>query len=176
MHICKLLYLDLLLSSAQNWEKCTFFDNLRIITQEGNMELHKWTHFFHLLLLLYLLVTFISEFENTQNSFWNSLPWSILVCKTIQFFAKSYWLRQLIIFSRKQTPGVTNNLYYVLSTRRSKIPIFLGCSSWTILKIEENFMQSLSAFLLLFWRQKKAFKSPFHLYFHQFIIEFFWFA
>ena len=46
MHICKLLYLDLLLSSAQNWEKCTFFDNLRIITQEGNMETTQMNPFF----------------------------------------------------------------------------------------------------------------------------------
>ena len=37
-------------------------------------------------------------------------------------------------------------------------------------------MQSLSAFLLLFWWQKKSFKSPFDLHFHPFIIEFFWFA
>ena len=39
----------------------------------------------------------VSEFENTQNSFSNSLLWSILVCKIPQCFAKSYSLRQLII-------------------------------------------------------------------------------
>ena len=29
--------------------ECTFFDNLRTITQEGNMALDKWPHFFHLI-------------------------------------------------------------------------------------------------------------------------------
>ena len=61
-------------------------------------------------------------------------------------------------------------------TRWSKIPTFLASSSWTILEVEENFIQSLSAFFLLFWWQKIAFKSPFDLYFHPLIIEFFWFA
>ena len=46
-----------------------------------------------------LLVIFISEFENAQNScsifMWCS-RWSILVCKIPQILAKSYWLRQLI--------------------------------------------------------------------------------
>ena len=37
----------------------------------------------------------ISEYENTQNPFSNSLLWSILVCKIPQCFAKSYSLRQL---------------------------------------------------------------------------------
>ena len=79
-------------------------------------------------------------------------------------------------FSRKQTPEVTKNLYYVLSTRRIQIPIFLGSSSWTVLEVEESFMHSLSAFLLHFGNKKITFKSPFELYFHPFIIEFFWFA
>ena len=30
--------LDLLVRSAQNRKKCTFLDNLRTITQEGNIE------------------------------------------------------------------------------------------------------------------------------------------
>ena len=40
-----------------------------------------------------------------------------------------------------------------------------------VLKVEENFMQTLSAFLLLFWWQKIALKRPFDLHFHPSIIE-----
>ena len=36
-------------------------------------------------------------------------------------------------FLETRHPEVTKNLYYVLSTRRRQIPIFLGSSSWTIL-------------------------------------------
>ena len=53
--------------------------------------------FFHLLFLLYLLVTFISEFENTLNSFSNSLLRSILVYKIPQF------LQKLLIWTAHQT-------------------------------------------------------------------------
>ena len=38
----------------------------------------------------------------------------------------------------------------------SQIPIFLGSSSWTVFEVEENFMQSLSAFYY-FFRDKNSF-------------------
>ena len=38
--------LDFLLRSAQNCKKCSFLDNLRTITQEGNMETRQMTPFF----------------------------------------------------------------------------------------------------------------------------------
>ena len=38
-------------------------------------------------------------------------------------------------FLEGRHPEVTKNLYYVLSIRRSQIPIFLGTSSWTIWNI-----------------------------------------
>ena len=41
--------LGFLLKSAQNYKKCTFLDNLRNITQEGNMKTRQVTPFFHLL-------------------------------------------------------------------------------------------------------------------------------
>ena len=41
-----------------------------------------------------------------------------------------------------------------------------------ILKVEENFMQSLSALLLFFGDKKVSFKSSLDLYFHPSIIEF----
>ena len=41
--------LDFSLTSAQNCMKYTFLDNLRVITQEGNMETRQMTPFFHLL-------------------------------------------------------------------------------------------------------------------------------
>ena len=58
------------------------------------METWQITPFFHLLFTLQLFVTFISEFENTQNS---SHLWSILAGKIRQFFAGSYQFGQLII-------------------------------------------------------------------------------
>ena len=62
------------------------------------------TIFFHLTFLLYLLVTefmnskiLVSEFENTFNSFSNSLLQSILAFKTPEFFQK------LLIWTVHQT-------------------------------------------------------------------------
>ena len=85
--------------------------------------------FFHLLFLLYLLVTFISEFENTLNSFSNSLLRSILVYKIPQF------LQKLLIWTAHQTfPESTDTL------RLPKICIIMFCLPagakypfWTIL-------------------------------------------
>ena len=136
-------------------EKMHLFDNLRIITQEGNMKTTQITPFFHLLFLLYLLVTFISEFENTYNSFSNLLLRSTLVCKIPQFFAKSYWFGQLIILFQKVDTLRLLKIYIMFCLPAKQIPIFLGSSSWTILEVEENFIPNLFAFLLLFWWQKK---------------------
>ena len=97
-----LKYLDFVVDISTKFKKCTFFNNLRIITQEGgNMKTTQMIAFFHLLFLLYLLVTLISEFENTLNLFSNSLLWSIPVSRIPQIFAKSYWFGQLSIFFRK---------------------------------------------------------------------------
>ena len=83
-------------------QKIHFFDNLRIITQERNMEATQMTPFFHLLLLLYLFVTFISDFENTQNSFPCGPPfvqfWSV---KYLYFLPKTTDSDRLSYFSRK---------------------------------------------------------------------------
>ena len=112
------------------------FENFRIIAQEGNMK--------------------ISEFENTLNSFSSSLLWSILVSKLPQFFSKSYWFGQLIILFQKVDTLRLLKIYIMFCLPAgAKYPFFLGSSSWTMLEVEENFMQSLSAFLLLFWWQKK---------------------
>ena len=62
----------------------TFLDNLKTITQEGNMVTRQMTH------LLFLFVIFISEFENTQNSFSCGPPfglfWSV---KYLNFWPKA---------------------------------------------------------------------------------------
>ena len=133
-------------------DRYTFFDNFRIITQEGNIKITQIiTIFFHLPFLFYLLVTFISEFENTSNSFSNSLLQSILAFKTPQF------LQKLLIWTVHQTSPKSRDtlrlpkIYIMLFTCWSKIPIFLGSSSCTISDVEENFIQSFFAFLLLFW-------------------------
>ena len=38
--------LDFLLRPAQSYKKCTFLDNLRTLTKEGNMETTQMTPFF----------------------------------------------------------------------------------------------------------------------------------
>ena len=60
-----LTYLGFFAEVSTILKKWTFFNNLRIIFQDGNMKTTQMTPFFILLFLLYLLVTFISEFENT---------------------------------------------------------------------------------------------------------------
>ena len=109
----------------------------------------------HLLFLLYLLVTFISEFENTYNSFSNLLLRSTLVCKIPQFFAKSYWFGQLIILFQKVDTLRLLKIYIMFCLPAgAKYPLFFGPMSWTILEVEENFIQSLSAFYYLFGDKK----------------------
>ena len=89
---------DFLLRSAQNCKKCNFLDNLRTITQEGNMETRQMTPFFS---------STFSDLTVCNIHFWTwkyskfifmwSTLWFILVCKVPQFLAKSYRFRQLII-------------------------------------------------------------------------------
>ena len=113
------------------------------------------TIFFHLPFLLYLLVTFISEFENSWNSFSNPLLQSILAFKTPQF------LQKLLIWTVHQTfPESIDTLrlpkiYIMFSLPAgAKYSFFLRSSSWTISDVEENIIQRFSAFLLVFWWQK----------------------
>ena len=95
----------------------------------------------HLLFLLYLLVTFISEFENTYNSFSNLLLRSTLVCKIPQFFAKSYWFGQLIILFQK-----------VDTLRLLKIYRFSSKSIWSWLNfVQENWLRRHTSCLLWKW-------------------------
>ena len=57
-------------------------------------------------LLFTLFVTFISEFENTQNTFFGQ---NLLICTAHHTLQSRH-------------PEVTENLYYVLSIRWSQIP------------------------------------------------------
>ena len=136
-------------------KKYTFFDNLRIIMRERKMEITKINPFFHLLFLLYLLVTFISEFENTENSFSISLFWSVLVCKIPQYFAKHYWFGQLVILFQKVDTSRLLKIHIIFCLPAEQIPIFLGSSPWTLQEVEENFIPNLFTFLWLFSGLKK---------------------
>ena len=89
---------DFLLRSAQNCKKCTFSDNLKTITWEGNMGTRQLTPFF-LSTFSNLTVCNIHFWIWKYSKFifmWSPL-WCTLVCKIPQFFAKSYWFGQLII-------------------------------------------------------------------------------
>ena len=120
-----------MLTSAQNCQKYTFLDNLRIITQEGNMQTRQMTPFFsstfcnltvcniHFWIWKYWKFVFM----------WSPLR-SILACKISKYLVRTYQFREFVTFFYRH-PEVTKNLYYVLYIRRSQIPIFLG--SWTII-------------------------------------------
>ena len=90
-----------MLRSAKNWKNALFLTIKYHNSGRGHENYLNDPNFFHLLFLLYLLVIFISEFENTENSFSSLLRRSILVCKIPQFFSKSNWFGQLIILFQK---------------------------------------------------------------------------
>ena len=107
--------------SVQNCKKCSFLNNLRTITQEGNMENRQMTPFFHLLFALWLFVTLIFEFENTQNSFPCgpiSRPfWSAKHCN----FGNKLPIRTThLTFLELRHPEITKNPCYVLSSEGSQ--------------------------------------------------------
>ena len=78
-----------------------FFDNLRTITQEGNIETRQITPYF-LCTFSALTVCNIHFWIWKCSKFiflWSPLC-SILVCKIPQFLAKSYRFGQLILFEK----------------------------------------------------------------------------
>ena len=70
-----------------------------------------------------MFVTFISEFENSQNSFSCGPLWSILVCKVPQFWANLPIRTAHYTFLENRHPEVTKNLYYVLFPEGSQIKV-----------------------------------------------------
>ena len=94
-----------------------------------------------MLSLLQLFVTFISEFENTQNSFSCVFPFDpFRSVKYLKFWPKATNLYDSSYFSRKETSwGYQKSILCFLSTRQSQIPIFLGPSSWTTQCIQVTF-------------------------------------
>ena len=76
--------LDFLLISVKNYKKDTISDNLRTITQEGNMKTRQMTPFLKSTFPA-LFRKLIFAFEICQNSFSQGPLWSILVWKIPQF-------------------------------------------------------------------------------------------
>ena len=141
------------------------------------MKTTQMTPFFHLLFLLYLLVTFISEFENTLNSFSNSLLRSILVCKIPQF------LQKLLIWTAHQTfPESRDTLrlpkIYIIFClpAGAKYQLFQDPAHRLYGNLEKISYRAFLLFYYFFDAKKIAFKISFDLYFHVLVIEFFWFA
>ena len=86
--------------------------------------------------------------NSTMTPFVSSTVNALTVCnihfciwKYSKFISMWFPLRSILVWSVKATdrrtflesrhPGLTKNLYYVLSNYRSQIPISLGSSSWT---------------------------------------------
>ena len=134
MDICELLErLRFLAEVITKFQKYTFLDNLRTITQKGNMKTRQMTPLF--------LSTF-SDLTVGNIPFWIwkyskfsfmwlapfGLFWSV---KYLNFWLKLPTQAGHHTFAESRHPEVTKNVYFVLSTRRSQIPIFLGSRSWT---------------------------------------------
>ena len=129
-------------------QKYTFLDNLRTTTQEGNMETRQMTPFFSSY-FSNLTVIFISEFENTQNSFWCGPPFGPLWSVKYSIFGQKLLIPTAHhTFLQSKHTDVTKNLYYVLSTHRSQIPIFLGS------KLMDYNIFSLLTFIFNLFSQK----------------------
>ena len=78
-------------------------------------KLDKLSYFFHLLFPLYLFVTFIFLFENSQKFIFTCSPlWSVLVCKISQFGQKLPIRTAHHTFLESRHPETTKNPYYVL--------------------------------------------------------------
>ena len=147
VYICRLnCFLDLdnffnrlrfLAEVSTKLQKCTFFDNLRTITEEANMEARQMTAFFSPTssALTVYNINFCT-WKYSKFIFMCSPLWSILVCcESVAFRQKLRYFTS--IFDGKlpvQTadhtslesrhPELTKNPYYVMSTRRSQILIF----------------------------------------------------
>ena len=80
-----------------------FLDNLRTITQEVNIETRPMTPFF-------FIYFFRSNCYSKFIFMWSPI-WSLLVCKTPRFLAKSYQFRQLIALFQKVDTLMLLKLY-----------------------------------------------------------------
>ena len=94
-----LINLDFLLSSEKNCKKRTILGSLRTITQDAKTKnkTRQMTPFFLLLFRRHLFVIFIFVFENCQNSFLWSPPFSpFWSAKYLKFWVESCEIRILL--------------------------------------------------------------------------------
>ena len=110
-------------------QKCTFLDNLRTITQDGNKKLEKWPIFSSTFSNLFVI--FISEFENTQNSFSR--------CFLGGSFSNRNNVRASVQFRRQSQPQHLKRWY--LKNR----PIHFHINSTRVIKqVKPNQLRSIS--------------------------------
>ena len=145
-----------MLRSAQNWKNALFW---QFQGHNSGREHENYTNdTIFLIYFLYLLVRFISEFENTWNSFSNSLLWSILVCKIPQFLLKLLICQLIKLFQKVEIPwGYQKSILcfvYLLKENtyffRIQLMNYMG-DGW------RKFHTDSSPFVLLFWWQKNSF-------------------
>ena len=98
-----------------------FLDNLKTITQEGNMETRQMTPFFSSTFSALTVCNIHFLFENSQNLFWCGPPfgpfWSV---KYLNFGQKLPIQPTHHTFLESRHPDVTKNPYYVLSPEWSQ--------------------------------------------------------
>ena len=106
-------------------KKCIFLDNLRTITQEGNMDTRQMTPLWILNINFHVIPPLVNP--GLLNANWS-------------FLAKNHWLGELLTFSKKVDALRLLKIYIMLFVpiRWSQITIFLSSSSWTIYTISGN--------------------------------------
>ena len=111
------------------------------------METRQMTPFFHLLFPICLSYSFLNlkiliiHFHVLPSLVHSGLQNTTIFVRKLPIQTAHHTFRE----SRRSE--VTKNLYYVSSTRRSQIPIFLGSSSWTVrcwllIKRQSNFSKN----------------------------------
>ena len=135
-----LIDLDFLLRSVQNCKKMHYFDNLRIITQEGNMETRQMIPF-----PLELWITCIFVFENSQNSFSCCSPFGPFWSLKYLSFGKKLPIRTTHhTFIESRHPDTTKNRCYVLYPMGSQKKVSADRLFLFHLKIHPYFKKSMS--------------------------------
>ena len=114
-------------------KKCTFLDNLRTATQEGNMENRQINPFFSSTVsaLTVCNIHFCIWKYSKFIFMWSPLC-SILVCKIPQFFGQKLPIQTAHhIFLESRHPEVTKNLYYVCPPAGAKNLCYVLSSRWS---------------------------------------------
>ena len=121
--------LHFLLRLAQNSKKCTFLDNLRTITQEGNTEIRQMTPFFSSTFPALTVCNIHFCFWKIVKTYFHVAPFDPFC--SVKFWAKATDLDSpsyFYIILESRHPEVNKNPFYILSPEGEPKKVI---SSWT---------------------------------------------